>query len=136
MIKTTLHITDMACGMAIGKAWFKVPSAIRFNLTGKLNKYVSGKDVILHIIGKIGVDGALYKSMEFGGEGLSALSMADRLCIANMAIEAGAKNGIFEVDDITLDYLKAHNAAEPVIYKADITITTFCNVATFSASHK
>ena len=116
---TGVGSTDMACGMAIGKAWFKVPSAIRFNLTGKLDKYVSGKDVILHIIGKIGVDGALYKSMEFGGEGLSALSMADRLCIANMAIEAGAKNGIFEVDDITLDYLKAHNAAEPVIYKAD-----------------
>ncbi len=85
----------------------------------RVDKYVSGKDVILHIIGKIGVDGALYKSMEFGREGLSALSMADRLCIANMAIEAGAKNGIFEVDDITLDYLKAHNAAEPVIYKAD-----------------
>ena len=111
---TGVGSTDMACGMAIGKAWFKVPSAIRFNLTG-----VSGKDVILHIIGKIGVDGALYKSMEFGGEGLSSLSMDDRLCIANMAIEAGAKNGIFEVDDITLDYLKAHNAAEPVIYKAD-----------------
>jgi 3-isopropylmalate/(R)-2-methylmalate dehydratase large subunit len=116
---TGVGSTDMACGMAIGKAWFKVPSAIRFNLTGKLNKYVSGKDVILHIIGKIGVDGALYKSMEFGGEGLSSLSMDDRLCIANMAIEAGAKNGIFEVDDITLDYLKVHNAAEPVIYKAD-----------------
>lgn len=116
---TGVGSTDMACGMAIGKAWFKVPSAIRFNLTGKLNKYVSGKDVILHIIGKIGVDGALYKSMEFGGEGLSSLSMDDRLCIANMAIEAGAKNGIFEVDDITLDYLRTHNAAEPVIYKAD-----------------
>ena len=109
----------MACGMAIGKAWFKVPSAIKFNLTGKLRKYVSGKDVILHIIGKIGVDGALYRSMEFTGSGLSSLSMADRLCIANMAIEAGAKNGIFEVDDITLDYIKAHGAAEPTIYKAD-----------------
>ncbi len=116
---TGVGSTDMACGMAIGKVWFKVPSAIRFNLTGKLNKYVSGKDVILHIIGKIGVDGALYKSMEFGGEGLSALSMSDRLCIANMAIEAGAKNGIFEVDEITLDYLKSHGAGEPVIYKAD-----------------
>lgn len=116
---TGVGSTDMACGMAIGKVWFKVPSAIRFNLTGKLNKYVSGKDVILHIIGKIGVDGALYKSMEFGGEGLSALSMSDRLCIANMAIEAGAKNGIFEVDEITFDYLKSHGAGEPVIYKAD-----------------
>ena len=116
---TGVGSTDMACGMAIGKAWFKVPSAIKFNLTGKLRKYVSGKDVILHIIGKIGVDGALYRSMEFTGSGLSSLSMADRLCIANMAIEAGAKNGIFEVDDITLDYIKAHGAAEPTIYKAD-----------------
>lgn len=116
---TGVGSTDMACGMAIGKAWFKVPSAIRFNLTGSLRKYVSGKDVILHIIGKIGVDGALYRSMEFTGEGLSSLTMADRLCIANMAIEAGAKNGIFEVDDITLDYIKAHGGAEPVIYKAD-----------------
>lgn len=116
---TGVGSTDMACGMAIGKAWFKVPSAIKFNLTGKLRKYVSGKDVILHIIGKIGVDGALYRSMEFTGEGLSSLSMADRLCIANMAIEAGAKNGIFEVDDITLEYVKAHGAKEPVIYKAD-----------------
>ncbi len=116
---TGVGSTDMACGMAIGKAWFKVPSAIKFNLTGKLRKYVSGKDVILHIIGKIGVDGALYRSMEFIGEGLSSLSMADRLCIANMAIEAGAKNGIFEVDDITLDYIKAHNGAEPKIFKAD-----------------
>lgn len=116
---TGVGSTDMACGMAVGKAWFKVPSAIKFNLTGSLGKYVTGKDVILHIIGKIGVDGALYRSMEFSGEGLSSLSMSDRLCIANMAIEAGAKNGIFAVDDITLDYLKAHNAAEPVIYKAD-----------------
>ena len=116
---TGVGSTDMACGMAIGKAWFKVPSAIKFNLTGKLRKYVSGKDVILHIIGKIGVDGALYRSMEFSGEGLSSLSMDDRLCIANMAIEAGAKNGIFEVDDVTLEYLRSHNAAEPVIYKAD-----------------
>ena len=116
---TGVGSTDMACGMAIGKAWFKVPSAIKFNLTGKLRKYVSGKDVILHIIGKIGVDGALYRSMEFSGGGLSSLSMDDRLCIANMAIEAGAKNGIFEVDDVTLEYLRSHNAAEPVIYKAD-----------------
>ncbi|MCM1313950.1 MAG: 3-isopropylmalate dehydratase large subunit [Prevotella sp.] len=116
---TGVGSTDMACGMAIGKAWFKVPSAIKFNLTGKLRKYVSGKDVILHIIGKIGVDGALYRSMEFTGEGLSSLSMSDRLCIANMAIEAGAKNGIFEVDDITLEYIKAHGAKEPAVYKAD-----------------
>lgn len=116
---TGVGSTDMACGMAIGKAWFKVPSAIKFNLTGSLRKYVSGKDVILHIIGKIGVDGALYRSMEFTGEGLSSLTTADRLCIANMAIEAGAKNGIFEVDDITLEYIREHGGAEPVIYKAD-----------------
>ena len=116
---TGVGSTDMACGMAIGKAWFKVPSAMKADLRGSLRKYVSGKDVILHIIGKIGVDGALYKSMEFTGEGLSSLSMADRLCIANMAIEAGAKNGIFEVDDITLEYLRTHGAADPVIYSAD-----------------
>lgn len=102
---TGVGSTDMAAGMASGEAWFKVPAAIRFNLYGKLRKYVSGKDVILHIIGKIGVDGALYKSMEFGGDGLSALSVDDRLCMANMAIEAGAKNGIFEVDNITLKYV-------------------------------
>ncbi|HBB71511.1 MAG TPA: 3-isopropylmalate dehydratase large subunit [Ruminococcus sp.] len=116
---TGVGSTDMACGMATGKAWFKVPSAIRFNLTGSLRKYVSGKDVILHIIGKIGVDGALYRSMEFTGDGMKSLSMDDRLCIANMAIEAGAKNGIFEVDDITLEYLHSHGAGEPVIYRAD-----------------
>jgi len=116
---TGVGSTDMACGMAIGKAWFKVPPAIKFVLTGELQGYASGKDVILHIIGKIGVDGALYKSMEFTGEGLSTLSMSDRLCIANMAIEAGAKNGIFEVDGVTLDYIKKHNAKEPAIYKAD-----------------
>ena len=116
---TGVGSTDMACGMAIGKAWFKVPSAIKFVLKGKLNKYVSGKDVILHIIGKIGVDGALYKSMEFTGEGLSSLTMSDRLCISNMAIEAGAKNGIFEVDDITLEYIKEHSERTPVIYRAD-----------------
>jgi len=102
---TGVGSTDMAAGMATGEAWFKVPSAIRFNLTGQLQKNVSGKDVILHIIGMIGVDGALYKSMEFGGEGLKSLSMDDRLCIANMAIEAGGKNGIFEVDDITRAYV-------------------------------
>ena len=116
---TGVGSTDMACAMATGKAWFKVPSAMKIVLTGSLRKYVSGKDVILHIIGKTGVDGALYRSMEFTGEGLSSLTMADRLCIANMAIEAGAKNGIFEVDDITLGYIREHGGAEPVIYKAD-----------------
>lgn len=116
---TGVGSTDMACGMAIGKAWFKVPPAIRFRLSGKLGPNVSGKDVILHIIGMIGVDGALYRSMEFTGEGLASLTMSDRLCIANMAIEAGAKNGIFEVDDQTLAYIKEHSDREPVIYKAD-----------------
>ena len=116
---TGVGSTDMAAGMATGKAWFKVPSAIKFNLTGKLNKWVSGKDVILHIIGMIGVDGALYKSMEFSGEGLKNLSMEDRLCMANMAIEAGAKNGIFAVDDVTLDYIKDKVDREYKIYKAD-----------------
>ena len=96
---TGVGSTDMAAAMATGKAWFKVPSALKFNLTGKLNGYASGKDVILHIIGMIGVDGALYKSMEFSGEGLKSLSMDDRLCMANMAIEAGGKNGIFDVDE-------------------------------------
>lgn len=103
---TGVGSTDMAAGMATGEAWFKVPSAIKFNLTGKLSENVSGKDVILYIIGKIGVDGALYKSMEFTGEGVKSLSVDDRLCIANMAIEAGGKNGIFEVDELTLEYLK------------------------------
>ena len=116
---TGVGSTDMACGMATGKAWFKVPSAIKFTLKGKLNKYVSGKDVILHIIGMIGVDGALYRSMEFTGEGVSSLSMADRLCMANMAIEAGAKNGIFEVDDETLKYVAEHSNRTPVVFKAD-----------------
>lgn len=116
---TGVGSTDMACGMAIGKAWFKVPSAIKFVLKGKLNKHISGKDVILHIIGKIGVDGALYKSMEFTGEGLASLSIYDRLTMANMAIEAGAKNGIFEVDEQTIAYIKEHSDREPVIYKAD-----------------
>ncbi len=102
---TGVGSTDMAAGMATGEAWFKVPSAIKFNLTGALNENVSGKDVILHIIGMIGVDGALYKSMEFCGDGLKSLSIDDRLCIANMAIEAGGKNGIFEVDEITLAYV-------------------------------
>lgn len=116
---TGVGSTDMACGMATGKAWFKVPSAIKFVLSGKLNKYVSGKDVILHIIGKIGVDGALYKSMEFCGEGVKSLTVYDRLTIANMAIEAGAKNGIFEVDEQTLEYVRERSDREPVIYTAD-----------------
>ncbi len=116
---TGVGSTDMACGMATGKAWFKVPSAIKFVLKGKLNKYVSGKDVILHIIGKIGVDGALYKSMEFTGEGVSALSIYDRLTISNMAIEAGAKNGIFEVDEETVAYVKARTDKEFKVFTAD-----------------
>ncbi|MCC8043287.1 MAG: 3-isopropylmalate dehydratase large subunit [Oscillospiraceae bacterium] len=111
--------TDMCAGMATGEAWFKVPSAIKFNLTGKLGKCVMGKDVILHIIGMIGVDGALYKSMEFSGEGLSSLSMDDRLSMANMAIEAGAKNGIFAVDDVTVAYQKGRVNREYKIYEAD-----------------
>lgn len=116
---TGVGSTDMAAGMATGKAWFKVPSALKFNLTGKLNKDVSGKDVILHIIGMIGVDGALYKSMEFSGPGLKNLSMDSRLSMANMAIEAGAKNGIFAVDELTLDYIKKHSTKTPVVYEAD-----------------
>ncbi|MBO5287562.1 MAG: 3-isopropylmalate dehydratase large subunit [Clostridia bacterium] len=116
---TGVGSTDMACGMATGKAWFKVPSAIKFVLKGKLNKFVSGKDVILHIIGKIGVDGALYKSMEFVGEGVKSLTIYDRLTICNMAIEAGAKNGIFEVDEETISYIKERSDREIVIYKAD-----------------
>ena len=102
---TGVGSTDMAAGMATGKAWFKVPSAIKVELKGELQKYVSGKDVILHLIGEIGVDGALYKSLEFMGEGMKSLSMDDRLCISNMAIEAGAKNGIFMVDEITKSYM-------------------------------
>jgi len=116
---TGVGSTDMAAGMATGKAWFKVPSAIKFVLKGKMNKYVSGKDVILHIIGMIGVDGALYQSMEFVGEGIANLTMDDRFTIANMAIEAGAKNGIFIVDDQTIDYIKAHSAKEYTVYTAD-----------------
>ncbi len=116
---TGVGSTDMAAGMATGEAWFKVPEAIKFNLTGKLKPFVSGKDVILYIIGKIGVDGALYKSMEFTGEGVSELSVDDRLCIANMAIEAGAKNGIFEVDDQTLAYVKERVNREYKVYTAD-----------------
>lgn len=116
---TGVGSTDMAAGMATGEAWFKVPGAIKFNLTGKLGKWVSGKDVILHIIGMIGVDGALYQSMEFTGEGLHNLSMDDRLCMANMAIEAGAKNGIFEVDDVTLEYVKGRTNRQFELFSAD-----------------
>ena len=116
---TGVGSTDMAAGMATGTAWFKVPSAIRFNLIGKLNPNCSGKDVILTIIGMIGVDGALYKSMEFTGEGAHSLSMDDRLCICNMAIEAGAKNGIFPVDDVTMSYMEGRCERAPVIYTAD-----------------
>ena len=116
---TGVGSTDMAAGMATGMAWFKVPPAIKFNLTGKLPEKCSGKDVILTIIGMIGVDGALYKSMEFVGDGAHTLSMDDRLCICNMAIEAGAKNGIFAVDDITLNYLNGRSERKPVIFEAD-----------------
>ncbi len=116
---TGVGSTDMAAGMATGKAWFKVPPAIRFNLVGKPSKWVSGKDVILHIIGMIGVDGALYKSMEFTGPGVAELSMDDRLTISNMAIEAGGKNGIFPVDDKTLDYMKEHSTKPFTVYEAD-----------------
>ena len=116
---TGVGSTDMACGMATGKAWFKVPSAIKFVLKGKPGPYISGKDVILHIIGKIGVDGALYRSMEFCGEGAHNLSVTDRLTICNMAIEAGAKNGIFEVDDKTLQYVAEHSNRQPKFFAAD-----------------
>ncbi|MEG0703410.1 MAG: 3-isopropylmalate dehydratase large subunit, partial [Christensenella sp.] len=116
---TGVGSTDMAAAMATGKVWLKVPGAIRINLTGSLKKYVSGKDVILHIIGMIGVSGALYQSMEFGGEGLAALSMDDRFCIANMVVEAGAKNGIFEVDAQTEEYVRMHCERGFTIYDAD-----------------
>ena len=111
--------TDMAAGMISGMAWFKVPSAIKVNVTGKFNKWVSGKDLILHLIGKIGVDGALYRSLEFCGDGIANLSMDDRFCIANMAIECGAKNGIFPVDEKTLEYMKGRTNRQPVIFEAD-----------------
>lgn len=116
---TGVGSTDMAAGMATGKCWFKVPSAIKIELTGKLSKGVSGKDVILYIIGQIGVDGALYQSMEFVGEGVKSLSMDDRLTICNMAIEAGAKNGIFPVDEITREYLDGRSRREYKVYEAD-----------------
>ena len=138
---TGVGSTDMAAGMATGKAWFKVPSAIKFNITGKPGKYITGKDVILHIIGMIGVDGALYQSMEFVGDGLKYLSMDDRFTIANMAIEAGGKNGIFPVDELTEEYLKKHSSrpykkfeADPdALYTAEYTIdlSTLKNVVSF-----
>ncbi len=116
---TGVGTTDIATGMATGELWFKVPGAIRFILKGKLSPYVSGKDVIIHIIGKIGVDGALYKSMEFTGDGIANLTMDDRFTMANMAIEAGAKNGIFPVDALTEEYLKAHTEKQYQVYEAD-----------------
>ncbi len=116
---TGVGSTDMAAGMATGMAWFKVPAAIKFVLTGELKPHVSGKDVILHSIGKIGVDGALYKSMEFTGPGVKSLSMDDRLCICNMAIEAGGKNGIFPVDETTIEYLTGRSKRPWVVYEAD-----------------
>ncbi len=116
---TGIGSTDMAAGMATGEAWFKVPEAIKFVLRGKPQKWVGGKDVILHIIGMIGVDGALYKSMEFTGDGVGALSMDDRFAMANMAIEAGGKNGIFEVDEKTVEYVREHSLRSYEVYKAD-----------------
>ncbi len=116
---TGVGSTDMAAGMISGKAWFKVPSAIQVVLTGKLQPYVTGKDVILHLIGKIGVDGARYRSLEFSGEGVSSLSMDDRFCIANMAIECGAKNGIFPVDAKTLAYMQGRTSRKPAVFEAD-----------------
>ncbi len=116
---TGVGSTDMAAGMATGKAWLRVPEAIQVVLTGSFQKNVSGKDLVLHLIGQIGVDGALYESLEFAGEGAHALDMDDRLCVCNMAIEAGAKNGIFPVDETTLHYLKDRKAKEPVVFAAD-----------------
>ena len=116
---TGVGSTDMGAGMITGKAWFKVPSAIKVELVGQLNQWVSGKDVILHLIGSIGVDGALYKSLEFAGEGVKSLSMDDRFTIANMAIEAGAKNGIFPVDEKTIAYMDEHSQKSYTVYEAD-----------------
>ncbi|HOM01285.1 MAG TPA: 3-isopropylmalate dehydratase large subunit [Acetivibrio sp.] len=116
---TGIGSTDMAAGMATGEAWFKVPEAMKFVLKGKPGKWVGGKDIILHIIGMIGVDGALYRSMEFTGDGVAHLSMDDRFAMANMAIEAGGKNGIFEVDEKTIEYVKEHSTKTYKVYKAD-----------------
>lgn len=141
---TGIGSTDMAAGMATGKGWFKVPSAIKFNIIGKPSKWVSGKDVILHIIGMIGVDGALYKSMEFVGEGIKNLSMDDRFTIANMAIEAGGKNGIFPVDELTIKYLDEHapgkkytvfEADEDAVYDEEYTIDLSTLKSTVSFPH-
>ena len=141
---TGVGSTDMAAGMATGKTWFKVPYAIRFKITGKPSKWVSGKDVILHIIGLIGVDGALYQSMEFTGDGLQYLTMDDRFTIANMAIEAGGKNGIFPVDDLTREYLKEHapgkafeeyTADEDAVYEAEYEIDLSALKPTVSFPH-
>ncbi len=140
---TGVGSTDMAVGMATGQAWFKVPEALKFNLTGELSENVSGKDVILHIIGMIGVDGALYKSMEFTGEGVASLSMDDRLCIANMAIEAGGKNGIFPVDETTIKYMegrvkgewKAFEADPDAVYAAEYTVDLSALRPTVSFPH-
>ena len=116
---TGVGSTDMAAGMASGLNWFRVPSAIKVELTGKPGPFVSGKDVILHLIGEIGVDGALYQSLEFTGEGVAELSMDDRFTISNMAIEAGGKNGIFPVDEKTMEYVTGRFGREPVVYEAD-----------------
>ncbi len=116
---TGVGSTDLAAGIATGKTWFKVPSALKIVLTGKPGRFVTGKDVILHLIGRIGVDGALYRSLEFTGDGVAHLSMDDRLCIANMAIEAGAKNGIFPVDEVTKAYIAGRFRREPVVFEAD-----------------
>ena len=116
---TGVGSTDMAAGMVTGKAWFKVPSAIKVEITGKKAPFISGKDVVLHLIGEIGVDGALYQSLEFTGDGIAELSMDDRLCISNMAIECGAKNGIFPVDDVTLQYVNGRAEREYTIFEAD-----------------
>ena len=140
---TGVGSTDMAAGMATGKAWFKVPSAIKFNIVGKPAKWISGKDVILHIIGMIGVDGALYKSMEFVGEGIRYLTMDDRFTIANMAIEAGGKNGIFPVDELTREYMKEHSkrsfaeyvADEDAVYDEEYTIDLSTLKSTVSFPH-
>lgn len=117
---TGVGSTDLAAGIATGKTWFKVPSALKIVLTGKPGRFVTGKDVILHLIGRIGVDGALYRSLEFTGDGVTHLSMDDRLCIANMAIEAGAKNGIFPVDEVTKAYIAGRFRREPVVFEADV----------------
>lgn len=120
---TGVGSTDMAAAMATGQAWLKVPGAIKFQLTGKLGRHVYGKDLILHIIHMIGVDGALYRSMEYAGDGVAGLTMSDRFTMANMAIEAGAKNCVFPVDARTLEYIRAHSAREPVVYEADADAT-------------